>query len=99
MGLGTQLPALSSCFLDAVLIDIPENQFGVKFGKFVGSQSSNPMTSSGDQDDLSGDRFFFLGIKSLTRDSMLKTMSKGSSRIKSRRYFILLEARCSRSRS
>jgi hypothetical protein len=49
------------------LIDIPENQFGVKFGKFVGSQSSNPMTSSGDQDDLSGDRFFLLGNKKLDK--------------------------------
>lgn len=47
------------------LIDIPENQFGFKFGKFVGSQSSNSMTSSSDQDNLSGDGFLLLGNKKL----------------------------------
>lgn len=44
-------------------IDILENQFGVKFGKFVGSQFFNFMISFGDQDDFFGDRFFFFGNK------------------------------------
>lgn len=36
--------------------------------------------------------FFFLGIKSLMKDSKEKIISKGSSRRKSRRYLILLVA-------